>query len=106
MVRQSLECSFGAKEAERCEHYSADEYDEFIEGQMSAERIREFENHCAGCPSCLKALGERTMALLEREERVENEQLLQKTTRLLDSAEAGMDATASNSRDLPVDDNC
>lgn len=106
MVRQSLESSFLTKEASHCEHYSEAEYDEFIEGQMSTERIREFENHCAGCPSCLKALGERTMRIFEQEDRIENEQLLQKTTRLFDRAEAEEHPTASHSGDLPIRNNC
>ena len=80
IVRQSLDFSTIHSNIGACKCYSPIDYLRYVEGTMSPESIRSFEDHCRDCISCLKGVA-------ESQEKSENEFLFKKTMGLLDKLE-------------------
>jgi len=63
----------------RCDLYSGEDCERYLDGQMDEETIRSFEDHCVNCFSCLEQLYFSDVESAPEQEKQENEQLFQKT---------------------------
>lgn len=70
-----------------CDRFTADDFYSYIGGSMPSSNLPIFENHCLACLFCAARLSQAGAPFIQEQEKEENELLLEKTMALLDRLE-------------------